>query len=279
MAIGAAHHEALGDTPRQPRVVDALRAPIGNIVAVRVKERRVISEILLIVRVRHRRARTIRIRQHRVDVYEKAAARPAKAADARVSLLADCLVELAVVRNQSAEPVGERMFQLDRVGVVFRIHLIVRSRPVLAERDDALRCAEQRDTIGILRVGRRRRRRCLDRAAKTKDIGRGRLPVVDDASEVRPCMVGAHRAELEHADAVGLHARAVRIRIERTAARATHVCGPTVRRSQVAQVIGRVASLIGGINLRTAVLKRHDPQRARIALEISTLSLVPLLHL
>ena len=81
----------------------------------------------------------------------------------------------------------------------------VGAAPVLAQRDDALGDAANREAVGILRVGGGRGGGTGLRERNAEGVRGGGLPVVDDAADVdEGVSERGGGADLGHADAVGL---------------------------------------------------------------------------
>ena len=86
-------------------------------------------------------------------------------------------------------------------------------------------------------------------------------------------------ADRLHADAVGLYARAERVGIEGAGAGAVDVGGAVVAGPEMADVVGGVAGLVGGVDLRAAVREGFPPERAGVALEVAAHALLEILDL
>jgi hypothetical protein len=271
--------EARGRIPeRQLRVVHRGAAPALDVVPVRGARRTVGHEELLETRVRNGRARRGRMRQHPIDVDEHAARIHAQRARGRIGLRPRGVIDLAVVRNQHAEPVVERVRQLDRVGVEFRVGAIVGPAPVLPLRNDAVRDRQQRVQAGILRIGADVHSDRGDGGRIAIRRGRRRLHVVERAAHIKEHARVPGRGEAAHANPVDLHPRARRVRVGRIRTRTADIGCDVIVQLQVAELIRRATELHRGVDAGASVLERIPPQGAGVAVVVAVVALPGLLH-
>ncbi len=204
VAVVGAKDDALSDAPGEDGVVDELGAPVEDVVAAGIIDRHVQDIHLLVVGVGDG-AGAVGVGEHGVDVDVEVAAGGGDDGDGGEGLLADGVVDLGVVGDEGVELLGKRVLELDGVSEIFGVLLGVRAAPVLAQRDDALGDAANREAVGILRVGGGRGGGAGLRERNAEGVRGGGLPVVDDAADVDEGVSerggGADRL---HADAVGL---------------------------------------------------------------------------
>ena len=252
------------------RVVNRHAAEILDVVAVDDRDGIVDRVVLLEAWIREepRACRVGRIREIRIHVDHQVA--DADAGDVAVEDVdAARVVLLAIVREQHAEAIGERVAEFEGVGVEFRVQLVVGSAPILAARHDLLRNADDGVAQRIHRIsaGRDRGADLDHRAAEHR--GRCRLQTVDAAVDQAEEMIDAGGGtNLLHADAVGLHAGANRIGVEDGRARAADVGGRLVVEDDVAKALKLIAVFITEIDHRAVVLERLPAHRARVAAEV-----------